>query len=126
MIRQRERDHVNGIENDTLVQGVPSDQIVTGVEDEDAGSSQSTSLERKIPKTPYFRNNLTALSQRYNVGSPLPASSDAVRNDHLANGSPLFLALLRCVREPSLRLSPQGHPETGTPSGAESHSGHEA
>ncbi|KAK1521777.1 hypothetical protein CPAR01_14694 [Colletotrichum paranaense] len=78
IIRQRERDHVNGIENDTLVQGVPSDQIVTGVEDEDAGSSQSMSLERKIPKTPYFRNNLTALSQRYNVGSPLPASSDAL------------------------------------------------
>ncbi|OHE97859.1 hypothetical protein CORC01_06894 [Colletotrichum orchidophilum] len=67
VIRQRERDHLNGIENDTLVQGVPSDQIVTGVENEEAGSSQQTILERKIPKTPYFRNNLTALSQRYNL-----------------------------------------------------------
>lgn len=67
MIRQRERDHLNQIENDTLVQGIPTGQIVTGAE-EDADLSQPPSLERRIPKTPYFRNNLTALSQRYNVG----------------------------------------------------------
>lgn len=68
MIRQRERDHINMTETDTLVQGVPTGQIVTGVEEEVSDGSQVPGLERKIPKMPYFRNNLTALSQRYNVG----------------------------------------------------------
>ncbi|KAK2040495.1 hypothetical protein LZ31DRAFT_557760 [Colletotrichum somersetense] len=70
VIRQRERDYITQSETETLVQGVPVGQIVTGVEEEEEavdGGSQAPSLERKIPKTPYFRNNLTALSQRYNL-----------------------------------------------------------
>ncbi|KAK6226766.1 hypothetical protein QIS74_00321 [Colletotrichum tabaci] len=67
VIRQRERDHINMTEIDTLVQGVPTGQIVTGVEEEVGDGSQVPGLERKIPKMPYFRNNLTALSQRYNL-----------------------------------------------------------
>ncbi|KAK1987955.1 hypothetical protein LZ30DRAFT_777241 [Colletotrichum cereale] len=66
-IRQRERDHITQTETETFVQGVPAGQIVTGVEEEAADGSQAPGLERKIPKMPYFRNNLTALSQRYNL-----------------------------------------------------------
>ncbi|OLN82041.1 hypothetical protein CCHL11_08675 [Colletotrichum chlorophyti] len=66
VIRQREADYLNHNENDTLAQGVPVGQIVTGA-DEDTTGRQPPSLDRKIPKTPYFRNNLTALSQKYNL-----------------------------------------------------------
>ncbi|KAF9879055.1 hypothetical protein CkaCkLH20_03288 [Colletotrichum karsti] len=66
IIRQRERDHLNHIETDVLAQGVPVGQIYTGAP-QDGRDAQEPSLEKLIPKMPYYRNNCTALSQRYNL-----------------------------------------------------------
>ncbi|KAL0939303.1 uncharacterized protein CTRU02_205913 [Colletotrichum truncatum] len=66
VVRQRERDHLNQVETEAIIQGVPVNQIVTGA-DKNGPAAQEAPLEKRIPKMPYFRNNLTALSQRYNL-----------------------------------------------------------
>ncbi|TDZ31711.1 hypothetical protein C8035_v001292 [Colletotrichum spinosum] len=66
VIRQRERDHLDYDDSETLVHGVPVGQIVTDTEQNGTGTMQP-SLEKRIPKMAYYRNNLTALSQRYNL-----------------------------------------------------------
>lgn len=69
IIRQHERDHIHQVATETIVQGVPTDQIFTGSEQDDpAAAAEQQPLEKHVPRMPYYRNNLTALSQRYNVG----------------------------------------------------------
>ncbi|KAF6826172.1 hypothetical protein CPLU01_09820 [Colletotrichum plurivorum] len=105
IIRQREHDHLSDVEAEPLFQGVPVGQIVTGTE-QDEPDGQDPPLERRIPKMPYFRNNLTALSQRYNVGASLRSGLYfAAYENRIFVYQPQSVQKQSLPREPSLILA---------------------
>lgn len=72
VVRERDSDFhqsSDGTVQHDLTNGVPTGQFYTGGPPASV-NGEPVSPERRVPRMPYYRNNLTALSQKYNVGTP--------------------------------------------------------